>query len=733
MNLVWNELTFPAGLEAEHVSTIVRTLGAESRGGLFAQRVPVVIETEMRQGAVSWLVGATPTAVSRLQASAEHVLPGIAWTKKPHRLLEPSVAVEVRVHGRDRLMSTDFADVAARRLLGVMGELRRGEVVLVQWQIGPWLVRSPIQPASAKRVPPTIWNIGEWGRPDMDSEQITAARKKAAEHVFACVGRIAVSGATGDRAHHLLGAVGGAMQLLRAPGVGVSRRSIPSWLAKRRLHTYRVPSLDPPCRLSATELAGVIGWPLGNPRLPGVAYVASRALPLDERCLQPESMRPGQRIIGESAYPSQVGRMVVLPSKESLRHLHVIGPSGVGKSTLLVHLILADLAAGRSVVAIDPKGDLVSDVLARLPKEAEDRVVVLDPADHTPVGFNPLDGGSVGIDGVLHVVRSIWSDSWGPRLGDVLHAGLLTLAATPGHSLAELPLLLTEAGFRRPLVAHAVASDPLGLGTFWPWYENLSPEMRSQVLGPVMSRMRALLLRPDLRAVLGQAQPKFDPMDIFTKRSALLVRLPKGQLGSEGAQLLGSLLVAHLWRLSQGRAAIPAERRHPVTFVLDEFAEFLRLPLDLPDAMVTARSHGVSLHLAHQHLGQLDQPVRAAVLANAGSRIIFRSDYDDASVLAKRSAGRVSAEDLMGLEPFHAYASVLAGDAPTPYGSLRTRPLGPATQSVDRLLRSNRQRFGVERTVTENYLSGLLAASSPGRAGSGSGSLGGRRTEGEAS
>jgi hypothetical protein len=189
--------------------------------------------------------------------------------------------------------------------------------------------------------------------------------------------------------------------------------------------------------------------------------------------------------------------------------------------------------------------------------------------------------------------------------------------------------------------------------------------------------------------------------------------------------------VAHIWRLSQGRAAIPAERRHPVSLVLDEFQEFLRLPIDLPDALVQARGLGVGLTLAHQHLGQLDSAVRSAVLANAGSRIVFRSDFDDAGVIAKRSAGRVSAEDLMGLEPFHAYASIMSGDAAAPYGSLRTRPLDPATANTDKVLRANRERYGVPRSVTETRLTSLLGGASSASTAAEPGALGGRRVEGD--
>ena len=728
MTITWNTLNFPAGVEAEPVANIVRTLAGEQRGGLLTRRLPVIIETELTRSGVTWHVGATSTTTRRLAQATDTYLPGMTWTPQDHHPFDPDVAVEVRVRGLERLLAVANAEGSAARLLGVVCELRRGEAVLVQWQIGPWLARSPIPPASAKRQKQTIWNIATSGEPERDSEQVTAARQKTAEHVFACVGRIAVAGVDGQRDHHLIAAAGGAMQLLRAPGVGVSRRAIPSWIAQRRLSRYRVPSINPPCRLTATELAGLIGWPIGNPRLPGVSYVASRALPMDERCLRPLSDHPGQRVLGESAYPSQAGQVVVLEPKAATRHLHVVGPTGVGKSTMLTHLILADIAAGRSVIAIDPKGDMVTEIIRRLDPAERERVVVLDPSDEAPVGFNPLSGGVAGIDGVMHVIRSMWPD--GPRLSDVIHAALSTLAYNPGHTLAELPILLTDDGFRRPLVARAVAADRLGLGTFWPWYESLSPDMRAQTLAPVMSRMRALLLRPALRAVLAQPHPRFDLNDIFTKRTSLLVRLPKGDLGAGGAELLGSLLVAQVWRLIQGRARIPAERRHPVNLVLDEFAEFLKIPMELPDVLVTARGLGVGLTMAHQHLGQLDGAVRAAVLANSGSRAVFRADFDDARVLAKRTGGLLAPEDLMGLEPFHAYASVMAGDAPTAYGSMRTRPLGPVTADPTAFLAANRQRFGTPRAETEERLAKLLTGSPSSSKSMPPGVLGGRRIDG---
>ncbi|MHB1535207.1 MAG: hypothetical protein ACYC1D_11500, partial [Acidimicrobiales bacterium] len=57
----------------------------------------------------------------------------------------------------------------------------------------------------------------------------------------------------------------------------------------------------------------------------------------------------------------------------------VLGATGSGKSTLITNLVLADVTAGRGAVVCDPKCDLITDILDRLPDRAIGRVVVLDP------------------------------------------------------------------------------------------------------------------------------------------------------------------------------------------------------------------------------------------------------------------------------------------------------------------------------------------------------------------
>ena len=255
----------------------------------------------------------------------------------------------------------------------------------------------------------------------------------------------------------------------------------------------------------------------------------------------------------------------------------MLGPTGVGKSTLMLNLAVADMRAGRAVVVMEPKGDLIADILARVPEDRTDDVVLIDPANmERPVGLNPLAGGGrspeLVADQLLGLFHSHYSRHWGPRTQDILGASLLTLARVQGMTLAALPLLLTDSAFRRRILPKVV--DPIGLEPFWSSFEAWSEQERATAIAPVLeNKLRPLLLRPELRAIIGQAAPRFEMRQVFTERKILLVNLSRGTLGPETAALLGSLVVSLLWEAILGRSAVDPRRRHPVCIFLDEFPD----------------------------------------------------------------------------------------------------------------------------------------------------------------
>jgi len=412
-----------------------------------------------------------------------------------------------------------------------------------------------------------------------------------------------------------------------------------------------------------------------------------------------------------------------------LRHLHVLGPTGSGKSTLLLNLIVQDIEAGRGIAVIEPRGDLVAEVLARIPRERIDDVVIIDPTaseGSRPVGLNPLasDGRSPELvaDQMLGIFHELFP-TWGARLSDILGGALLTLARVPGMTLAALPLLLSDATFRRSLLAGI--DDPIGLEPFWASYEAWSDQERTAAIAPAMRRLRPFLLHPDVRAIVSQARPLFSVRQVFTQRKILLVNLSKGLLGGETAAIIGSLAVSAIWQATLGRAAIAPEKRHPVFVYADEYQEYLKLPTDLTDALAQARGMGVGFVLAHQYMHQLDPAMRSAVLANVQSRIAWRLPGEDARLLA---GGAVEAEDFQSLGAFQAYAQLVADGAVQPWCSLQTLAPGGVTSDPAEIRALSASRYGIDREEVEAAIRRLVEKR--GGRGTGTEDLGPRRRPG---
>jgi type IV secretory pathway TraG/TraD family ATPase VirD4 len=404
---------------------------------------------------------------------------------------------------------------------------------------------------------------------------------------------------------------------------------------------------------------------------------------------------------------------LALATADRLRHTWVIGPTGVGKSTLLGGLIGQDIAAGRGVVVFDPKGgDLTRDVLDRVPEARWDDVLLLDPsATDFPVGLNVLDLGrgeharELAVDHLVHLMASLWRSSWGPRTSDVLRAGLLTLvhtAAADGtrFTLVELPELLINPVFRGFVTTQATV--PESVRSFWTSYEAMGEGERAQVIGPSLNKLRSFTTRTALRLMLGQSEGVHLD-EVFTKRRIVLVSLPKGVLGSETTALVGSLVMAGLWQATLARSVVPAARRHPAMVYLDEFQDFLHLPLDLADMLSQARGLGVGLVLAHQYAAQLTDEVKAAVLGTTRTQIVFQVEHDDARMLAQRFAPLTQA-DLSNLAAYEIAMRPAVDGATLAPVTGRTLPLPPATTDGQALGAASRQRFGVARGEVEAAL-----------------------------
>lgn len=418
--------------------------------------------------------------------------------------------------------------------------------------------------------------------------------------------------------------------------------------------------------LSDAELAAIATLPTdvavaGLDRARAKAVPAPIAVPTGGR---------GTKVLGRAEVG---GHSVALPVVDAREHIHLLGATGSGKSTLMTHLILDDIRAHRGVVVIDPKGDLALDILDRLPATVADRLVLIDPDQAGGATLNPLLGSDddLVVDNIVSIFSKIFQRHWGPRIDDVLRVACLTLMRHAHPTLMLVPPLLNDKQFRAEFTAGL--DDPEGLKGFWEWYESMPPPLRAQVIGPVLARLRAFLLRDFVRATLGVARSSFD-MGRVLDGGILIARLPKGQIGEETAKLMGSLLFASVWQAATARASLPEDRRRDASIFIDEAHNVLNLAGSVGDMLAEARGYHLSLVLAHQTLSQLPRETQLALSANARSKIFFNCSPEDAHQLARHTLPELDEHDLSHLDAYTAAARLVVANRETAGFTLRTRP-----------------------------------------------------------
>lgn len=340
------------------------------------------------------------------------------------------------------------------------------------------------------------------------------------------------------------------------------------------------------------------------------------------------------------------------------RHACVCGATGSGKTRLALHLLGEQIKAGCSVVMLDPKAETIRHLMqiAFASGMAPEQVTVLSPflAGAGAPGWNPLDAKASGVPPVQAVADVVSvlersTSSWGPRMADLLTNALIVIASH-GLSLFELARLLQrddyrEALLRRPLpvegkdtATHDVAYNDVAYEEardyFTQEFAAWSKSERASAVAPVLNKFRELLRSPFLRSLLCARRTTLHLGALWHKPGLVLVHLDSASLGDEGVRMLGGLMAHQLLR-----TAMRSDGPVPVVLALDEMGvseEFVGGAA--AKILAIARSRGLRLLVACQHLAQLSDGLRTALLANTAVQAFFRLGYADARLVASSLA-----------------------------------------------------------------------------------------------
>jgi len=427
--------------------------------------------------------------------------------------------------------------------------------------------------------------------------------------------------------------------------------------------------LGPGFLTSAPELAALAALPQ-DLAVPGLDRARAQSMPA------PVAIATGGRGTKALGDAEIGGHGIALNVADARYHLHVIGSTGSGKTTLLVNMAVDDIKAGRGTIVIDPHGDMVLDILDRIPASLAHKVVIFDPDQPNPPTINPLEGDDpdLVVDNLVSIFGNIFAKAWGPRMDDVMRVACLTLLRHANVTLQHIPPLLNSAQFRSAMTVGL--DDPAGLSGFWQWYDELNPALRSQVIGPVLARLRSFLLRDFVKRTMRYPKASFD-MGKILDGGVLLVRIPKGTLGEDTSKLLGSLVLAQVWQATTARAKLAPGQRRDASLIIDEAQNFLTLASSLESMLAEARKYRLSMTLSHQDLAQFPRDLLAAASANARNKIYFTCAPEDAKVLARHTLPELTEHDLTHLDAYTAITRLIVDGRQLPAFTMKTRPPKP--------------------------------------------------------
>jgi hypothetical protein len=375
----------------------------------------------------------------------------------------------------------------------------------------------------------------------------------------------------------------------------------------------------------------------------------------------PQTLTGHQYILGQNIHQG-VLKEVSIDTAQRLKHVHILGATGTGKSTLLTALIMQDIEQGNGICVLDPHGDLIDTIISAIPEDRITDVVLIDPADSQfPVGFNILSAHSdiekelLASD--LVAIFKRFSTSWGDQMNSVFANAILAFVQnTKQYHLGDLRRFLIEAPFRNHILT--TSTDP-DIAYYW---QHEFPILKSGSIGSILTRLDSFLRPKVIRNMVCQTK-SIDFGAVMDSKKIVLVKLSQGLMGTENSYLLGAFIVSKLQQTALSRQLQQASTRTPFYVYIDEFHHFITP--SMAAILSGARKFGVGLILAHQDIAQVqkyDAEVASSLLSNAGTRICFRLGDSDAKRL-EDGFTTFSAADLQNLATGEAIARVNTADA----------------------------------------------------------------------
>jgi hypothetical protein len=398
------------------------------------------------------------------------------------------------------------------------------------------------------------------------------------------------------------------------------------------------------------------------------------------------------------------------------RHCYIVGKSGTGKSVMLNDMAIQDIENGEGVCVMDPNGDLIEDILNRIPPERAEDVIVFSPQDmERPIALNLLEYDerypeqkSFVINEMISIFDKLYDlkATGGPMFEQYMRNALLLIMDDPetGSTLMEVPKVLADENFR------AMKLDKCKNPTVVDFWRNEAEKAGGEaalanIVPYITSKLTPFVANDMMRPIIGQQKSSFNMRDIMDSGKILMVDLPKGAIGEMNAYLLGMIIVGKILMGALSRTDIPQAQRKDFYLYIDEFQNFTTN--SICQILSEARKYALCLTVAHQYIGQLskgqDTAIKDAIFGNVGTMVSFKVGAEDSEFLIKDFGPVFNQYDLMNVGRGGFIKLLVDGATTRPFSIQTIWPLlGTARDGLSQKIRAlSRYKFGQDRRLVD--------------------------------
>jgi len=458
-------------------------------------------------------------------------------------------------------------------------------------------------------------------------------------------------------------------------------------------YIFRIFGDDQKMILNSEELTSIYHLPNRFIETPNISWLLAKKEP------PPSNLPTEGTILGNSVFRGQI-KPIRSKEADRMRHIYMVGKTGVGKTVLFQNMIRQDIEEGRGVCYLDPNGDAAEWILNHVPKERADDVIYFDPSDiDRPFGLNMLEWKTVEqrdflVQEAIQIFYKLFDPNQtgmvGPQFEHWMRNAALTLMAHPdGGTVIDIPRLFTDPDFEKDRTKYV--TDPV-VKNFWEKQMAKTADFhKSEMLNYFTSKFGRFMTNDMMRNIIGQNKSSFDFREVMDSKKILICNLSKGKIGEINTFLLGMVIVSKIAMGAFSRQDVPEDKRTPFFLYVDEFQNFIT------DVFATilseSRKYKLALNITNQYIAQMDDKIREAVIGNAGTLVAFRIGAADAEFMVKEF-DPLKVDDMTNIDKFNFYIKMLIDGAPSkPFNAQSIWPddnegdpkLGSAIKELSRL------------------------------------------------